>query len=132
MKPIPESHRFLLEDETAALAFLATTMPDGSPQLTPVWFDVEEGLVRVNLAKGRVKDKNMRARPQVSLVIMEMNNPYFYIQLRGRVVEYTEEGADEHVQRVSRKYTGHDFAIPEGQTRLIFKIKPESHYLYEW
>ncbi len=132
MKPIPKSHRFLLEDDTPALAFLATIMPDGSPQVTPVWFDMEAGLVRVNLAKGRVKDKNMRARPQVSLVIMDMVNPYFYIQLRGRALEYTEEGADEHVHRVSRKYTGHDFDIPEGQTRLIFKIEPESHYVYDW
>lgn len=132
MKPIPESHRHLLDDETAAYAFLATTMADGSPQVTPVWFNVEGEHILINSIRGRVKDKNMRDRPQVAVTLMALDNPYFYIQLRGLVVEVIEEGAAEHMNEVSRKYTGNDFNIPEGQIRVIFKIKPENYYVYDW
>lgn len=127
MNSIPESHRFLLEDDIPALAFLATTMADGSPQVTPVWFLFEENFIFVNTAKGRTKDRNMRARPQVSLAIMDMNDPYEYLQVRGRVVEVIEERAAEHMQIVSHKYTGKGFNIPEGQQRVIFKIDPEQY-----
>ncbi len=119
---IPESHQDLLADETRALAFLATVMPDGSPQVTPVWFNVEEGELWINSARGRVKDRNMRARPHVALCISDPNDPYRYLQIRGRVVEITEEGAEEHIHRLSRKYTGQDWNIPPGEVRVRYRI----------
>ena len=66
MKVIPESHQDLLKDETKAFAYLATLMKDGSPQVTPIWFDTEGEYIRINTAKGRIKDKNMRVRPSVA------------------------------------------------------------------
>lgn len=125
MRAIPESHRDLLKDETKALAFLATLMPDGSPQLTPLWFNTDGEHILVNTAQGRVKDRNMRARPEVALVIMDLDNPYRYLQIRGRVDEVTTQGAEEHIHQLSRKYTGGDFTIPSGVVRTIYKILPE-------
>jgi len=119
---IPESHQDLLADETRALAFLATVMPDGSPQVTPVWCNVEEGELWINSARGRVKDRNMRARPHVALCISDPNDPHRHLQIRGRVVEITEEGAEEHIHRLSRKYTGQDWNIPPGEVRVRYRI----------
>ncbi len=125
MDLIPPEYQDLLQDETKAYLFLATIMPDGSPQVTPVWFDADGQHIRINTAKGRVKDRNMRARPKVAMVIQDPRNPYRYLQIRGRVVEITEEGADEHINRLSLKYDGKPWARVPGQTRLIFKILPE-------
>src|SRR5258708_33033976 len=99
MKSIPSSHQDLLKDETHAMAYLATIMKDGSPQLTPLWFNTEGEYILINSAKGRLKDKNMRARPQVAIVIANPKDTSRYIQLRGRVVEITEQGADEHITK---------------------------------
>jgi PPOX class probable F420-dependent enzyme len=121
---IPESHKDLLQDETKALAFLATTMPDGSPQVTPLWFNVEGEHILINSAEGRVKDRNMVARPEVALVIMALDKPYRYIQIRGRVVEITQEGAEAHINTLSQKYRGRDWDYTAGQVRKIYKIEP--------
>ena len=121
---IPESHKYLLQDETKALAFLATLMPDGTPQLTALWFNVEGEYILINSAEGRVKDRNMEARPDIALLIMALDEPYRFLQLRGQVVEITKEGADEHISTLSQKYTGKDWDIPEGEVRKIYKIKP--------
>ena len=104
MKAIPNSHQDLFKDETKAYVFLATVMPDGSPQVTPTWFSADGEYILINTAKGRVKDKNMRARPQVALVIQDPKTPYRYLQIRGRVVGITEEGANEHINALSFKY----------------------------
>ena len=126
MKNIPESYQDLLLDEKKAFVYLATLMQDGSPQVTPVWFNVEGDYILINSASGRVKDKNMRTRPQVALVIADPNNLYRYLQIRGQVVEFTTEGAEEHIDTLNFKYHGtpqyraHNPAHP----RIIYKILP--------
>lgn len=122
---VPASHQYLLKDETKAFAFIATVTADGSPHVTPVWFNEKDGLIWINSAAGRVKDKNMRARPRVAVAIMDPDEPEEYMQLRGEVVEITTEGAAEHLHELSRKYRGADFNIPEGQVRTIYKIQPD-------
>jgi PPOX class probable F420-dependent enzyme len=126
MQSIPQKYHDLLKDETRAFLYLATTMPDGSPQVTPVWFDIEGETIRINSAKGRVKDHNMRARPQVAVCIQDPNDPYRYVQVKGKVVEITEEGALEHIKRLSDIYTGKPWrgAAPS-EIRVIYKIQPE-------
>lgn len=124
MKQVPKTYHDLLTDETRAMAFLATLMPDGSPQVTPVWFNTDGETLWINSAKGRVKDRNMRQRPQVAVTLMAMDDPYRYVQIRGVVVEITEQGADEHIHTLSMKYRSRQFDIPAGETRVIYKIKP--------
>jgi PPOX class probable F420-dependent enzyme len=120
----PASFLDLLEDETRALLYLATTMPDGTPQLTPVWFSVENEHILINTNEGRVKDRNMKSRPQVAMVIQDPNNQNRYLGMRGDVVRYTREGADEHINRLSLKYYGRPWSYREGQRRIIYRIKP--------
>jgi len=120
---IPEQYKDLLTKK--AFAHLATLMKDGSPQVTPVWFDYDGTYVRVNTAKGRWKDKNMRNRPKVALSIPDPDNPYRYMQIRGKVAEVTENGADEHIDSLAKKYLGQDkypFRQP-GEVRVIYKIE---------
>jgi PPOX class probable F420-dependent enzyme len=124
MKGIDPDLQDLLADETKALAILGTVMPNGSPQVTPVWFNTDGTHILINTAKGRVKDRNMRARPDVALTIMALDDPYRYLQVRGQVVEITEEGAEEHIHQLSNKYMGKSFDIPAGQIRVIYKIRP--------
>jgi len=104
-------------------------MPDGSPQVTPVWFDVVDNNVRVNTARGRIKDRNMTQNARVALSIMDPDNPYRYIQIRGRVAVITEEGADEHINALAKKYLGKDVypyrRSPE-EVRVIYEIEPIS------
>ena len=125
MKTIPTEYHDLLKDETKAFLFLATTMADGSPQVTPVWFSADDTHILVNTAKGRVKDRNMRARPQVALVIQDPKTPYRYLQIRGRVDAITEEGGDEHINALSLKYDSKPWKLVAGQTRVIYKILVE-------
>ena len=101
-------------------------MPDGSPQVTPVWCDFDGTNVRVNSAKGRVKDKNMRRDKKVALSVQDPENPYRYLAMRGEVVAITEEGADAHIDALAKKYLGKDkypFRGP-GEVRVIYKIRP--------
>ncbi len=127
MLSIPPEFLDLLSNEVRAYAYLATLMPDGSPQVTPVWFDTDGEYILVNSAAGRVKDKNMRARPQVAITIADPRTPYRYLQIRGRVVAITEEGAEEHIDRLAGKYTG----VPKrswdhaGEVRVTYQILPE-------
>jgi PPOX class probable F420-dependent enzyme len=83
-------------------------MPDGSPQSTPVWYDTEEGLIRINTAIDRVKDRNLRVRSKVALSILDPENPYSFIGIRGEVVERTTENADPHIDLLAKKYLGAD------------------------
>ena len=122
---IPDKYRDLFTKR--AFASLATIMPDSSPQVTPVWVDLEGELVLVNTARGRQKDKNMRRDPRVALAIIDPENPYRYLEIRGRVAEITEEGADAHIDKMAKKYLGADkypYRQPS-ETRVIFKIQPE-------
>jgi PPOX class probable F420-dependent enzyme len=104
--------------------FLATLMPDGSPQVTPVWFNTDGEHILVNTAAGRVKDINMRARPSVAIVIQDPDDPYRYIQIRGHVAEITSSGADEHINVLSLKYDNEPWTPQPEQQRVIFKILP--------
>jgi PPOX class probable F420-dependent enzyme len=133
MKNIPDSHADLLKDEAHAYAYLATVMKDGSPQLTPLWFNVEDDHVLINSARGRLKDKNMRARPNIALLITDPKDPYYrYMQIRGRVVEITEKGADEHINRLNMKYhDGEQWKTRPGQVRVIYRILPEKVFADE-
>jgi PPOX class probable F420-dependent enzyme len=117
----------LLKDETRALLYLATIMPDGSPQLTPVWFSTDGAEILINTNEGRTKDKNMKARPRVAIVIQDPANPDRYLGMRGDVVGFTREGADAHINRLSLKYYGKPWTYKEGQRRIIYRIKP-SHF----
>ena len=131
MKSFPDSHKDLLEDEANALAYLATLMPDGTPQLTPLWFNSEGEYILVNSAKGRIKDRNMRARPAVAIVIQDRGDENRYIQVRGRVVEITEGDALEHIDQLSMKYRKKHWKPVEGQIRVRYKILPESIFADE-
>jgi len=127
MKSIPETHHDLLADEKRAFVYLATLMADGAPQVTPVWFNTDGEHILVNTAQGRIKDRNMRARPRVALCIADPNNPYRYLQIRGKVVEFTTKGANAHIDALAGKYTGtYKYTFGKtGETRVTFKILPE-------
>ncbi len=125
---VPESHQDLLRDDAKTIAFLATLMSDGSPQVTPVWFEWTGEDILINTAKGRTKDRNMRRNPQVAVTIADPRDASRYIQMRGRVVEITTEGALEHANKLSWKYDGHPWTATPGQVRVIFRIKPEHIY----
>ena len=122
---IPEKHRDLFNKK--AFASLATVMPDGRPQVTPVWVDYDGTHVLVNTAKGRVKDRNMKRDPRVSLAVIDPDNPYHYLEVRGRVVEITEEGADQHIDKMAKKYLGQDKypSRKPDEVRVLYKIEPE-------
>lgn len=120
----PPKYLDLLKDDTRAFLFLATTMPDGSPQVTPIWFNTDGEHILINTNEGRVKDRNMKARPKVAMVIQDPSTPYRYLQIRGEVAEYTREGADEHINQLSLKYDDKPWTYREGQKRIIYKIKP--------
>jgi PPOX class probable F420-dependent enzyme len=122
---IPEKYRDLFNKR--AFASLATLMPDGRPQVTPVWVDLEGDYVVFNSAKGRQKDRNVRRDPRVALAIIDPDNPYRYMEIRGRVGEITEEGADAHIDKLAKKYLGVDkypYRQPS-EKRVIYKILPE-------
>ena len=124
---IPENYRDLFEKK--GFAHLATIMPDGQPQVTPVWCDFDGSHVIVNSAKGRQKDRNMRRDPRVTLTISDPENPYRYLEVRGRVAEVTEEGAEEHIDRMAKKYLGQDrypYRRP-GEVRVLYKVAPEKY-----
>ena len=120
----PEKFLDLLNDDSKALLYLATIMPDGSPQVTPVWFDIDGEHILINTNEERVKDKNMKARPKVAMTIQDPNDLYRYLGVRGEVVSYTTEGADEHINKLSLKYDNEPWTYRETQKRIIFKIKP--------
>src|SRR5205085_3996796 len=127
MADIPENFRELLTQKKA-FASLATVMPNGTPQVTPVWFDYEGGIIRVNTAKGRVKARNMQEGAAVALSIMDPDNAYRYIQIRGRVRRVVEAGADRHIDSLAKKYLGKDkypFAQP-GEVRVMYEIEPRA------
>ena len=122
---IPENYKDLFEKK--AFASLATLMPDGQPQVTPVWVDFDGSHVVINSAKGRVKDRNMRRDPRVSMALLDPDNPYRHLSVQGRVVEITENGADQHIDKMAKKYLGKDtypYRQP-GEARVIYKIEPK-------
>ena len=126
MATIPASHRDILTGPN--YAHLATLMKDGSPQVTPVWVDVDGDTVIINTAEGRTKTRNLDRDGRVAISVHDQANPYRYIQIRGKVVEKTSAGADEHINRLAKKYLGQDtypFSQP-GEVRVLYKIEPAS------
>jgi PPOX class probable F420-dependent enzyme len=113
------------------LAFVATLMKDGWPQITPTWVDIEDGKILVNTAEGRLKQKNLSRDARIAISVADQNNPYHMVTVRGRVVEQTNAGADEHVDKLAKKYLGvekYPLHSPN-EKRIIIKIKPERiHY----
>jgi len=125
MATIPEEYLDLFEKR--AFAHLATLMEDGSPQVTPVWIDFDGTYILVNSARGRVKDRNMRRDPRVAIEIIDPDDPYRYFQVQGKVVEITEEGAADHIDKMAQKYMGKErypYHRPD-ETRVLYKVLPE-------
>jgi PPOX class probable F420-dependent enzyme len=123
---IPE--RYIDLFKKPAFGNLGTLMKDGSPQVTPVWVDYDGKHIRFNSAKGRVKDKNIRRDPRISITLQDPENPYRYLEIRGKVVEITEKGADAHIDSLAKKYLGKD-VYPHrqpGEVRVTYIIEPKS------
>jgi PPOX class probable F420-dependent enzyme len=126
MAVLPDKYLDLLGAKKA-FASIATVMKDGSPQVTPVWFDYAAGKIRVNTARGRVKARTMRKGASVALSIMDPDNPYRYLQIRGRVVNVTENGADAHIDALANKYLGQNYPFRQpGEVRVLYEIEPTS------
>jgi PPOX class probable F420-dependent enzyme len=122
---VPESHRDLFTKKS--FAHLATLMPDGRPQVTPVWVDFDGRNVVINTAVGRQKDRNLQRDGRLALSIVDPDNPYRYLEVRGRVAQRTLEGADAHIDAMAKKYLGQDkypYRRP-GEVRVIYKVEPE-------
>ena len=125
MPPILAQYHDLFQKK--AFAHLATVNGDGTPQVTPVWVDFDGTHIRFNTAKGRVKERNLRRTPNVALAILDPDNPYRYLRVSGRVVEITEQGAEQHIDALAKKYLGQD-RYPfrkAGEVRMLCKILPE-------
>ena len=119
-------------------AFLGTVNKDGSPQVTPTWIDIvekerkkegedHEQIILINTAKDRIKQKNVSRDPRISISIVDEDNPYSMITVKGRVIEQTTKGADEHIDKLAKRYLNADKypAHSPDVKRIILKIKPE-------
>jgi PPOX class probable F420-dependent enzyme len=125
MAKLPDSWKAALKKPI--FVHLTTLMPDGSPQASPIWIDVDGDVILVNSAQGRVKDKNMRRDPRVALSAVDPDNPYSPLMLRGKVVEITSKGADAHIDAMAKKYLGKD-TYPfrkAGEVRVLYRIEAE-------
>jgi PPOX class probable F420-dependent enzyme len=125
MADIPAEAQHLLDGKN--FAHVATLMEDGSPQVSPVWIDYEDGLVVFNTADGRLKPKNLRRDPRVAISVANAENPYESLLVRGTAVEITAEGADDHIDSLANRYMGVDeYPMRQpGETRLKVKVRPE-------
>ena len=121
----PEKFKDLIEKKS--FAHLGTIMPDGAPQVTPVWWDYDGTHLIVNSARGRQKDKNLKRDPRVSFEVSDPDNTYRHMEVRGKVVEITEEGARDHIDKMARKYLGlekYPMRKPD-EVRVLYKIAIE-------
>jgi PPOX class probable F420-dependent enzyme len=125
MVAVPPTYRDLFDKKS--FAHVATIGSDGAPQVTPVWIDYDGTHIRFNTARGRVKTRNLESNPRIALSIQDPDNPYRYLQVRGRVTEVTEKGADEHIDALAKKYLGQDRYPYRGQNevRVMVKVTPE-------
>jgi len=105
-------------------AYLATTMADGSPHVSPVWIDRDGDLLLINTVPGRMKHRNVSRDPRVAISLMQMKNPYRHLLIRGRVIEQTQQGALNHIDRLARKYLGKNYPWKD-RNRIVLRIKPE-------
>ena len=125
MAKVPESHADILDKP--AFAHLSTLMSDGSPPASAVWVDTDGDLILVNSAEGRLKDKNIRRDPRVAISVVDPDNPYRSLMIRGRVVKISNDGADAHIDSLAKKYMGVDeypYRTPT-ETRVIYYIEPQ-------
>jgi PPOX class probable F420-dependent enzyme len=121
--PFPEKFLDLFDKDKKVFLYLATVNAKGVPQVTPVWFDTDGDHILVNTNEGRLKDRNMKERPDVAMTIQDPDDPYRYLGMQGRVVSHTTEGADEHINKLSLRYYGRPWTYREGQKRIIYKIQ---------
>lgn len=107
------------------LAYLATINADGSPHLSPLWADSRDGMIVLNTADGRVKVENARRDPRVSVAIHDRDDPHPPLAVLGTVVEITRDGAEEHMQELTQRYTGEGWNLVPGQVRILLVIRPD-------
>jgi PPOX class probable F420-dependent enzyme len=108
-------------------ANVSTLRSDGSVHSAPVWIDIQDGKPVLNTAEGRVWPRNLERDPRLTLTVQNMENPYEYLEVRGRVGERTHDGADEHIDAMAKKYMGVD-SYPNrqpGEQRVIIRVEPE-------
>ena len=122
MATIQASHRDIFNKR--AFAHVATVNEQGIPQVTPVWVEYDGDHVLINSAKGRKKDRILRAQPVIALSIQDPDNPYRYVGLQGKIVEITEAGGYDHINKLSHKYGDQDYPKNPGEVRVIYKIAP--------
>jgi PPOX class probable F420-dependent enzyme len=124
MTQVPDAWKAVLKKPV--FVHLATVMPDGSPHASPVWVDIDGDTIVINTAQGRVKDKNMRRDPHVAISVTDPDNSYSTLMVRGKVTKFTTDGADDHIDKMAKKYLGKDkypFRKP-GEVRVIYRIEP--------
>ena len=103
---------------------VTTIRPDGTPHSTVVWVDAEDGVVTFNTAVGRAKERYLRQNPNAAITVVDPENPYEWVSVSGPV-EITTEGADEHIERMARKYSGEGWTPRPGEQRLLVRLRPE-------
>lgn len=126
---VPERLAILLERETKAFMNLALVLKDGTPHVSPIWFDYVDGLFIINTARGRVKDKVLARHPVVALSIMDPKDPYRYLMFTGQVIGETETGGYEGICDLNLKYRGSlNYPKKQGEVRVIYTVRPDSVY----
>lgn len=126
MSPIPDGYLDLLSRDNKVFAAVALTLADGTPQVTPIWFDWDGSHIILNTARGRVKDKVMHRGGKVALLIVDPQDPYRYLQIRGSVTDETEESAYEVICDLRLKYRGdRDYPKRPGEVRVTYKVLPQ-------
>ena len=126
---VPERLAILLERDTKAFANLALVLKDGTPHVSPIWFDYVDGLFIINTARGRVKDKVLARNPPVALAITDPKDDYRYLLIKGSVVAETEAGGYEQICGLNVKYRGNpNYPKIAGQVRVTYEIRPDSFY----
>jgi len=127
--PIPERLQDLLTRQKRAFAFLALVKKDGTPQVTPIWFDFDGQQFIFNTARGRVKDRIMRKHPRVAFVILDPDNSYRYLQVFGHVVAESEEDGRARIEDLNEKYQGkREYPVRPGEVRVTYRVEPDRFY----
>lgn len=132
MNIIPESHRDLVSDDSKAIAYLATSLSDGAPVIAPVWFGVIDGHIAVFSGESSLKARNMRAHPQVSVVLQDPDDQYRYVQIRGQYIKSVSEEAREFLDLLSQRYVGKPYPADPSTDGVILMIKPERVNVFSW
>ncbi|MGI0091019.1 MAG: PPOX class F420-dependent oxidoreductase [Nitrososphaerales archaeon] len=123
MNPLPESVKELIEAKT--YANVATIMRDGSPHVVQTWVDHVGDLVLINTYEGSQKHRNVERNPKIALDVCDPTNPFNVAIIRGRVTEITRDGAEDHVDKLAKKYLGQDkYPRRPGMKRILIKIEP--------